>query len=106
GSSTNTILGLANGLPLFVSREGAGKYFVFYGSLSPEFGAFAKDALCSTIFLRMGELSKRQQPLFIELGSTSSFPVYASVPTENPVHLKTNELDLIPFQSTINGVTR
>lgn len=106
GSASNTILGLSNGLPLFVSREGAGKYFVFYSSLSPEFGAFAKDALCSTIFLRMGELSKRQQPLYIELGSTASFPVYTELNSENPVHLKTNELDLIPFQNTINGVTR
>ncbi len=105
GSASNTLIKLVNGTPLLVNRKETGNIYMFYSSLHPEFGNFVKDALCSTIFLRIGERSKRLQPMYVELGKQSTYPVYSDLGADQTIKIKNDQLSLIPQQSSINQVT-
>jgi hypothetical protein len=104
GNSANKLITLQNGLSLFSYTKKTGNLFVFYSSLHPDFGNFVNDALCSTLFLRMGELSKRQRPIQLNIGSSAVYPVYTELKPEESIRMKNDDVDLIPARSEINGV--
>ena len=105
GSSMNAnLIKLQNGLPLFSSSKTKGTAYMFYSSLHEDFGSFSKNALFSTIILRMGELSQRAQPDFIIIGSQTRYPIYEKTGDEPPIHISNSDFDFIPQVSTIAGV--
>lgn len=101
--STDLII-LQNGLPLLSYCQSKGNAFMFYSSIHEDFGNFSRDALFTTILLRSAELSKRKQPLAIDIGSDSQFPLYKKNDSKNAIHLKGNGLDFIPQINEIGGV--
>lgn len=107
--ATNSIaidlITLQNGLPLFTQGKLNGNAFMFYSSLSESFGSITKDALFSTLLLRMGELSQRSQPNYLTIGKDSRYPVFEKMDDENNIHIIGNNLDFIPQHTSISGVT-
>lgn len=98
------LIHMKNGKPLITYSTGEISAYCFYSSLNEQFGQFVNDALFSTIALRMGELSKRQQPLFLTIGSDVSYPVYTALPTEDAIKLKNEEFEAIPQTEKLNNV--
>lgn len=105
GNSANVLVSLVNGSPLFVHTKEKGEVYMFYSSLHDDFGNFVKDALCSTLFLRMGERSKRIQPLYLEMGKQVSYPIFTELMKDETIKIVSNEITLIPVQHSINDVT-
>lgn len=101
---SKSLINLQNGLSLFASVQKNGNAYMFYSSLDPSFGNFAKDALFSTITLRMAELSQRKQPEYIIIGDDTKFPVYETINDDNPIHIVSETLDFIPETSVSSGV--
>ncbi|MEJ6617423.1 MAG: BatA domain-containing protein [Crocinitomicaceae bacterium] len=102
-SSVSELITLKNGLPLFASNHQKGNHFMFYSSLSESFGGFTKDALFSTIILRISELSQRVTPDFISIGSDSRYPIYATLSEQAPIHIKNELIDFIPPSFQVSG---
>ena len=73
---------------------------MFYSSIHESFGKFSQDALFSSLLLRIGELSKRLSPLYLEIGSDANYPVYEEI-----LHIKNLDFDFIPQQNEVSGVT-
>ncbi len=101
---SRSLIELQNGLPLLARIQENGSVFMFYSSLHPDFGNFSKDALFSTITLRMSEISQRKQPEYIVIGSDSRFPIYEKISDDNPIHIVNESFDLIPQASSVSGV--
>jgi len=101
---SSALINLQNGLPLFAKVQEKGNAFMFYSSLHDSFGNFPKDALFPTLILRMAELSQRQHPLFMIIGSESSFPIYKKLSSEEIVHIQSPDFDYIPPMTSIAGV--
>lgn len=105
GNSLGTpLIKLQNGLPLLAASKTTGTAYMFYSSLHESFGNFSKNALFSTILLRMGELSQRAQPNFVIIGEQARYPVYKSVSDENPIRISNGEFEFIPQVSAVAGV--
>lgn len=98
------LIQLQNGLPLLSYRTEKGSAYMLYSSLHPEFGSFTKDALFSTIVLRMGELSQRKQPEFIIIGDKTRYPIYNYVRDDKPIHVSNETIDFIPQTTLVSGV--
>ena len=98
------LIELQNGLPLLSYSTDKGSSFMFYSSLHPDFGGFTRDALFSTITLRMGELSQRKQPEFIIIGDKTRYPIYKIIDQDSPIHVSNEEIDFIPQSSSVSGV--
>jgi len=105
GNSSNVLISLVNGSPLFVNSKEEGEIYMFYSSLHDDFGNFVKDALCSTLFLRMGERSKRIQPLYLEMGKQVSYPIFKELSKDESIKIVGNDITMIPVQNSINDVT-
>lgn len=91
-----------NGQPLFV-RTTDSKAFLFGSSLQRSFSSFTANALFSTICLRVGELSHKQRPYFLTIGEDNKYPLYSSINSEKPVHLKNKSIDFIPIKESIGN---
>ena len=105
GASLNAnLIQLQNGLPLFASSKTKGTAYMFYSSLHEDFGSFSKNALFSTLLLRMGELSQRAQPDFIVIGDQTRYPVYEKTSDDTPIHITNEDFDFIPQVSSVSGV--
>lgn len=102
-SSISELITLKNGLPLFGMHHEKGNHFMFYSSLDESFGGFTKDALFSTIILRMCELSQRTTPDFISIGSDSRYPIYSTISEQTPIHIKNENIDFIPPSFQVSG---
>lgn len=102
-SSVANLISLKNGLPLFASNHNKGNHFMFYSSLDDSFGGFTKDALFSTVILRMCELSQRTTPISITIGSESRFPIYQTISEQSPIHIKNKNIDFIPPSFRVSG---
>lgn len=102
--SASPLIKMKNGNSLFSYSKLPGTSFCFYSSLKEDFGQFVSDALFSTISLRLGETSKRQQPLFLTIGSDVSYPVYAANTSENAIKIKKDNFEAIPQNEDINNV--
>lgn len=104
GSKGYNLIKMANGQALFVRVKDKGQAFCFYSSIHPDVNDFTDDALFSTIVLRLGELSKRIQPISIEIGSGISYPVYDLKDQNDALHIINNNIDIIPQHEVRNGV--
>lgn len=105
GSSLGTtLIQLQNGLPLLSYAKQEGNAFMFYSSLHSDFGNFSKNALFSSVVLKMGELSQRTQPNFIIIGDDARFPIYTKISNDSPIHVTNEQLDFIPQTTTVSGV--
>jgi len=102
-TSVSNLITLKNGLPLLSSNHGKGNHYMFYSSLDGSFGGFTKDALFSTIILRMSELSQRTTPDFLSIGSDSRYPIYAAISEQTPIHIKNETIDFIPPSFQVSG---
>lgn len=100
-----TLIKLKNGMPLLSYSANNGLAFCFYSSVNEKFGNFANDALFSTILLRIGELSKRTQPLSLTIGEDAKYPIYIKNNSESPLHMKNANSEFIPEISETGGVT-
>lgn len=104
GSKGYELIKMANGLPLWIRVKKKGQAFCFYAPVHPTVNEFTEDALFSTLLLRLGEISKRSQPISIEIGSGFSYPVYNLKDQNDVLHIVGNKLDLIPQHEVRNGV--
>ncbi len=102
-ASSVELIELQNGNSLFSYNNEAGNNFMFYGSLDSRFGNFTRDALFSTIILRMCEMSQRSSPLSIIIGDESRYPIYAEISDESPIHIKNESTDFIPPYFQVSG---
>lgn len=98
------LINLSNGLPLFVYNENKSNSFMFYSSLDVEFGNFTKDALFTSIILRLSELSQRNNPEYIIIGKSNTYPIYSKLKKEKPLRIIGNKIDFIPQIETISGI--
>ncbi|NRB63735.1 MAG: alpha-glucosidase, partial [Saprospiraceae bacterium] len=69
-----------------------------------EFGAISKDILFTTVLLRMGELSKRPQPIAMIIGDATKYPVYDQINGDRVFHIVGNNVDVIPQHEEVSGV--
>lgn len=99
-----SLITMKNGKPLLVNSTKPGNSYCFYASLTTDFGQFVNDALFSTISLRLGEVSKRQQPLFLTLGTDVSYPVFEASSSDKAIKLKKDDFEAIPMSEVINNV--
>jgi len=103
-SLSSKLVQLQNGLPLFSSSKTEGTSYMFYSSLHSDFGNFSKNALFSTILLRIGELSQRAQPDFVIIGDQTRYPIYEKISDDTPVHIANDDFDFIPQVTSASGV--
>lgn len=102
-SSTSELINLKNGLPLLSLHHAKGNHFMFYSSLDAAFGGFTKDALFTTVILRMCELSQRTTPDFLSIGSDSRYPIYTTLSEQTPIHISNESIDFIPPSFQVSG---
>ena len=93
---SQNIINLQNGLPLFCVSSSQRQVFLFTSSLSNDFGSFTLDALFPSLLLRMGELSQKQQPLFLTIGKQKSYYLNKALKNSSAIHLIKGKIDLIP----------
>lgn len=98
------LINMKNGKPLFMYTSAPGTAFCFYSSLHEDFGQFVNDALYSTLCLRLGEISKRQQPLYLTIGSDVSYPIYNANTSEQAIKIKKDDFEAIPESETLNNI--
>ena len=87
---------MQSGSPLFFRLGGSNKCFVFASSLTDAFGNFKSNALFSSVLLRIAEMSQRRYPIALTIGSELQFPVFHVPESEEPLKLKTEEMEFIP----------
>lgn len=93
---SSSLINYQNGTPFFVKSTGKSTAYLFSTSLKPEFSTFTSNQLFSTLLLHAGNLSQRQNPYYLIIGSDGSYPLNITTSSENPVHLKQNSIDYIP----------
>lgn len=103
-TTASDLITLQNGLPLLSYVKGNGYVFMFYSSAHEDFGSITKDVLFTTILLRMGELSKRTQPIALTIGKATKYPVYEQIQGDDVFHITGNSIDVIPQHEEISGV--
>ncbi|MDC0257473.1 BatA domain-containing protein [Crocinitomicaceae bacterium] len=103
-SRASDLITMQNGLPLLSYTKGNGYAFMFYSSAHEDFGSITDDVLFTTILLRMGELSKRNQPIALTIGNATKYPVYKEIKGDEVFHITGNNIDVIPQHEEISGV--
>lgn len=98
-----SLVRVQNGQAIFV-RTTDSKAFLFGSSLRKSYSSFISNALFSTICLRVGELSNKQRPYFLTIGEDSKYPLFTSINSEKPVHLKNQNIDFIPIKERIGNL--
>lgn len=98
----SNLINYQNGTPFFVKSTGKGAAYLFSTSLKPEFSTFTSNQLFSTLLLHVGNLSQRQNPYYLIIGSDGSYPLNTNTTGDHPVHLKENQVDYIPVLFTKN----
>lgn len=93
---SNSLISYQNGTSFFVKSTGKNQAYLFSTSLKPEFSTFTSNQLFSTLLLHVGNLSQRQNPYYLTIGSDGSYPLNINASSENPVHLKQGPIDYIP----------
>ncbi|MNU54885.1 hypothetical protein D3C71_439490 [compost metagenome] len=99
---SSNLINYQNGTPFFVKSTGKGASYLFSTSLKQEFSTFTSNQLFSTLLLHVGNLSQRQNPYYLIIGSDGSYPVNNVANGDNPVHLKQESIDYIPVLFTKN----
>lgn len=99
---SSSLINYQNGTPFFVKSTGKGNSYLFSTSLKQEFSTFTSNQLFSTLLLHVGNLSQRQNPYYLIIGSDGSYPVNNVANGDKPVHLKEGTIDYIPVLFTKN----
>ncbi|MGV3609405.1 MAG: BatA domain-containing protein [Fluviicola sp.] len=99
---SSNLINYQNGTPFFVKSTGKNHAYLFSTSLKPEFSTFTSNQLFSTLLLHAGNLSQRQNPYYLIIGSDGSYPLNENSASENPIHLKQGTIDYIPVVFTKN----
>ncbi len=99
---SSNLINYQNGTPFFVKSTGKNNSYLFSTSLKQEFSTFTSNQLFSTLLLHVGNLSQRQNPYYLIIGSDGSYPLNINSSSENPVHLKQGQVDYIPVIFTKN----
>ncbi|WP_300664046.1 BatA domain-containing protein [Fluviicola sp.] len=99
---SSSLINYQNGTPFFVKSTGKGASYLFSTSLKQEFSTFTSNQLFSTLLLHVGNLSQRQNPYYLIIGSDGSYPVNNVATGDKPVHLKQGAIDYIPVLFTKN----
>jgi hypothetical protein len=99
---SSSLINYQNGTPFFVKSTGKNRAYLFSTSLKQEFSTFTSNQLFSTLLLHTGNLSQRQNPYYLIIGSDGSYPLNENSAGENPVHLKYQKIDYIPVVFTKN----
>ena len=99
---SSSLINYQNGTPFFVKSTGKNHAYLFSTSLKSEFSTFTSNQLFSTLLLHTGNLSQRQNPYYLIIGSDGSYPLNDNSDSENPVHLKQGTIDYIPVVFTKN----
>ncbi len=99
---SSNLMNYQNGTPFFVKSTGKNNSYLFSTSLKQEFSTFTSNQLFSTLLLHVGNLSQRQNPTYLIIGSDGSYPLNINSSGENPVHLKQGQIDYIPVVFTKN----
>ncbi|MNE29293.1 hypothetical protein D3C80_1227690 [compost metagenome] len=99
---SSSLINYQNGSPFFVKSTGKGASYLFSTSLKQEFSTFTSNQLFSTLLLHVGNLSQRQNPYYLIIGSDGSYPLNNAAAGDNPVHLKQGTIDYIPVLFTKN----
>lgn len=99
---SSSLINYQNGSPFFVKSTGKGASYLFSTSLKQEFSTFTSNQLFSTLLLHVGNLSQRQNPYYLIIGSDGSYPLSNVATGDNPVHLKQGTIDYIPVLFTKN----
>lgn len=99
---SSNLINYQNGTPFFVKSTGKNSAYLFSTSLKQEFSTFTSNQLFSTLLLHVGNLSQRQNPYYLIIGSDGSYPVNTNNSSENPIHLKQGQVDYIPVIFTKN----
>ncbi len=90
-----------NGTAFFVKTTNENNAYLVAAPLSAEASSFTSNQLFSTLLLRVGELSLRQQPLYLTLGENGKFPISEISDAEKPIQLKNKEVTFIPKVAVI-----
>lgn len=98
----SSLINYQNETPFFVKNTGRSSAYLFSTSLKQEFSTFTSNQLFSTLLLHVGNLSQRQNPYYLIIGSDGSYPLSGNTSGESPVHLKNNQVDYIPVLFTKN----
>ncbi len=99
---SSSLINYQNGTPFFVKSTGKNHAYLFSTSLKQEFSTFISNQLFSTLLLHTGNLSQRQNPYYLIIGSDGSYPLNENSASENPIHLKQGTIDYIPVVFTKN----
>lgn len=99
---SSSLINYQNGTSFFVKSTGKGASYLFSTSLKQEFSTFTSNQLFSTLLLHIGNLSQRQNPYYLIIGSDGSYPVNNVANGDKPLHLKQGTVDYIPVLFTKN----
>jgi len=103
-SMSTDLINLQNELPLFQSSKRKNKAYSFLSSLNKDFNSFTSNGLFPTIILRMGELSQRNYPQYINIGSSNTFPIPTEISTSEIIHIHKENKDFIPSMIDLYGI--
>ncbi len=105
-SNCMPLIGLQNGQNLMVKSTLYPTCFLFTGIID-ENSDFIKQALYPSIMLRSAFLGQKKPPLFAVIGKNTKYPLYELKPSEDPIKLKSQDIEIIPsftsnsFQTTL-----
>lgn len=102
-SQAVSLIDFQNGEPFFMKSTSKKSLFALTTSLHPDFSTFTSSELFSTLLLRVGELAQRQTPLYLVIGSESSYPLQMISETDAPVRLLNDQLEYMPVVFTKNN---
>lgn len=99
----HALIRLENDKPFFVESGKRQRVYMLYSSIDDDFNDFSKSALFSAILLRAGELSQKDQNLWLTLGSSDTYAPALSGSNDESVELKNDTYRFIPSSSIVNG---
>ncbi len=105
GKSGFDLIKMQNGSPLFMRTNGTNSSYIFTSALTKDFGNFTSNALFSSILLRIAESSQRRYPISLTIGSESKFPIFSVPNVEEPLKIKSKNLEFIPQIEKTNDLT-
>lgn len=98
-----SVVDFTNGDPFFIRKIGGpGKIYLSAVPLDDKFSNFPKHSLFISIFLRIGEMSVRNNQLFSVIGEQSQYRFTVHSDSKDPVHLTHQDktIDIIPYSES------
>ncbi|MEZ4937928.1 MAG: BatA domain-containing protein [Crocinitomicaceae bacterium] len=95
-----SLIDFSNGKPFFVRKmSGPGRIYLSSVPLEESFSNFPKHSIFIGIFLRIGEMSVRSNPLFAFIGDQEQYRFPCNSGSQDPAHLVNQKegIDIIPM---------